>query len=572
MRALLDRMGGLLRNRPRSVMAILGTLVVAGAVVAGILMYRTYDYVQHDNDFCMSCHLMQDPFSRFEQSAHRGLGCKACHQPTFVARSRMALSQIIEQPETIEEHAEVPNERCAECHIDGNPEEWTLIAASAGHRVHMESDDPSLEGLRCVECHSASIHVFTATSQTCGQAGCHEDTTVRLGAMGQMTIHCVACHNFNRPVAPGTPADSLANALQPRRPECTACHQMRAMLANFPEDEPHGGSCGVCHDPHQQQTAAQAVQSCASAGCHSTPETLSPWHRGLEPGALAQCTDCHAAHPWNAPGLTCVACHDPATLDRPNRPRGTAPHPPAGGESFHPAAGIERMGMLPTATLAAPLLRGLGFLLQQVPRLGGGPFSHDRHATVACTACHGTAAAHGALVVRTAADCQACHHAPRMRDRCQRCHTSSEMAGTYPQDVMLDLSVWTAPRSRELAFTHGMHERVACATCHTTSGTFAASVTCASCHEDHHDFVGGTMCQACHAPQDARPGPVHDRAVHLGCGGAGCHENAAVAELPPTRPVCLTCHGAQRDHYPERPCAVCHATDWSKGVVGGGSR
>jgi hypothetical protein len=111
---------------------------------------------------------------------------------------------------------------------------------------------------------------------------------------------------------------------------------------------------------------------------------------------------------------------------------------------------------------------------------------------------------------------------------------------------------------------------VACASCHTTPGIRPEEVTCATCHTDHHDFVGGTLCQACHAPQTPVPGPAHDRRVHLGCAGAGCHENAAVAPVPPSRPVCLACHQAQEEHYPGRPCAVCHATDWSKGMALGG--
>jgi hypothetical protein len=93
----------------------------------------------------------------------------------------------------------VENAVCVECHVDGDPEEWSNIAASAGHRVHLESDDPHLSRLQCVECHSTSVHEFTATEQTCGQAGCHENQDIQLGAMGALTIHCAACHQFNAP-------------------------------------------------------------------------------------------------------------------------------------------------------------------------------------------------------------------------------------------------------------------------------------------------------------------------------------------------------------------------------------
>ena len=114
-------------------MALVGvSLFLAGSVTA----YRTFDYIEHDNDFCMSCHLMAQPFERFASSAHRDLGCKACHKPSFAGRTQMALTQVVENPEEIHAHAEVPNDKCASCHIDGDPEKWALVARSAGHRAH----------------------------------------------------------------------------------------------------------------------------------------------------------------------------------------------------------------------------------------------------------------------------------------------------------------------------------------------------------------------------------------------------------------------------------------------------
>src|SRR5687768_15399473 len=266
---------------PPAALLTLGGFLVTGAAVAGVLMYRTYNYVQHDNDFCMSCHLMAEPFERFAKSAHRGLGCKACHQPTFQARSTMALTQILEQPEELKTHAEVPNEVCAECHIEGNPDDWRIISASAGHRVHFESADSSLQGLQCVKCHSSSVHEFSTTDATCGQSGCHEETKVTLGKMGQLTIHCASCHEFNRPIARTATADTLAVALRPQREQCLSCHAMRNLVSDFPADDPHGGACGACHDPHSQTTPAQAVESCGTVGCHTRVDTITPFHRGL---------------------------------------------------------------------------------------------------------------------------------------------------------------------------------------------------------------------------------------------------------------------------------------------------
>src|SRR5690606_27927719 len=241
------------RRMPPAVLVGLGAVIAVLLVWGGVEAYRTYDYVQHDNEFCLSCHLMVEPYERFAQSAHRDLGCKACHRPTLVTRSSMALTQVLENPDSLETHAEVPNDVCIECHVEGDPGRWRSIAASAGHRVHFESDDPVLADVQCVGCHSSSLHEFAATDQTCGQAGCHENQRIQLGAMGALTIHCATCHTFNAAVAHAS-IDSASAALQPQREECMSCHAMRTRLADFPlaADDPHGGQCSACHDPHAQ--------------------------------------------------------------------------------------------------------------------------------------------------------------------------------------------------------------------------------------------------------------------------------------------------------------------------------
>jgi nitrate/TMAO reductase-like tetraheme cytochrome c subunit len=85
---------------PPALLVAMGAGLAVLLVWGGIEAYRTYDYVQHDNEFCLSCHLMVEPYERFARSAHAELGCKACHQPTLVTRSTMALTQILENPDS----------------------------------------------------------------------------------------------------------------------------------------------------------------------------------------------------------------------------------------------------------------------------------------------------------------------------------------------------------------------------------------------------------------------------------------------------------------------------------------
>lgn len=458
-----------------------------------------YNYVQHDNEFCLTCHLMADPYDRFARSQHRDLGCKACHQPTPVTRAKMALTQIVENPDTLVTHAEVPNERCEECHVKGNPRDWQIISKTAGHRVHLESNSPTLQGLQCVECHSTSLHEFSTTDKTCGQSGCHEGVTIQLGKMSKLTLHCAACHDFSRPVRQAGDAQQVADGtlLQPQAQDCLACHAMRQRV-QMPANDPHNGECGACHNPHEQKTPSEAVKSCANAGCHEKAETVTPMHRGLSVGQFTNCTSCHKAHEFRIGTSQCVNCHR------------AMPETPA--------------------------------------------FPHARHRAVACAECHATEGEHGAVKVTSPQQCQACHHTTQVARNCTACHAANEFAARKYASTQR-LTVAGKTKSRELAFDHRQHNGVACAQCHTDPmSRNAAQVQCKACHTDHHKATQN--CMACHP----RATGVHTRNVHVGCAGSSCHKQlpAAIANVPHTRQFCLTCHQNMVAHQPRGNCADCH--------------
>ncbi len=487
-------------------------LVVAGmGLVGGGVYYsfHAYEFVEHDNDFCLSCHLMEDAFEKFAKSEHRGLGCKACHQPNLVGRSQMALTQIIDQPEELTVHAEVPNERCAACHIEGNPEEWEIIVNSAGHRVHLESQDSVLQGLRCVECHSTSLHEFTSTDRTCGQSGCHENTKIQLGRMGDFTIPCAACHDFSKPVIGDVEPAVLAEALRPDQDTCLSCHQMRVLIELAPDD-PHEGACAACHKPHEQSRPEDAVETCVSSSCHKDVTDLTPLHDGLEPGVVEDCSACHSAHDFRVEGADCLACH--------------------------------------TEVHRGPAVRTVSPL--------EAPFSHDDHTDDDCATCHESEEAHGRLSVTSVTDCRSCHHEKPVVTDCAACHTS----GDFPVVPFTRLHVMAFDVgdrvTRSLPFDHADHETADCTTCHVEDLTLSAEAySCSSCHEDHHEPE--SECMTCHveAPVEAHPAEVH-----VGCSGAGCHEESPMDLVPRTRPFCLACHQEYTDHKldSDEGCEDCH--------------
>jgi hypothetical protein len=321
------------RQLPRTAHLALLAAALAGLVAVAAAGRAVHYFVEHDNAFCTSCHVMAEPYVRFTLSEHAELGCHACHQQPLSASLRQLYLWVIDRPEEIGPHAPVPDQRCTSCHVDGDPERWPQIALSQGHRAHLESDHEELREVLCVTCHGVEVHEFAPADATCG--GCHEESQIQLGSMtGSTGLHCTVCHGFLAEEV--APPEGMPGGLRmvPARAECLACHEMAAMVAEQElMADPHGAVCGACHNPHAQDEPRQAVESCE--GCHTDVETLTPFHASLHRELQAGCLTCHTAHSWKADAVDCRACHTPASLDRPgglsDAGRRRAPRPRANG-------------------------------------------------------------------------------------------------------------------------------------------------------------------------------------------------------------------------------------------------
>jgi hypothetical protein len=266
-------------------------------IVAATAGYGQWHYEQHDNRFCATCHLTQHDLDRFASSAHARLECRACHQATVDRRLHLMYAAAVHLRTGVADHAVVPSRVCEDCHIPRDSTRWKIVAKTAGHRKHLESNDPRLRGMRCTTCHGISLHAFAPVALSCAQAACHAGTTIVLGTMGGVTeLHCTACHNYladARTVA----FDTLNRPLTPAAKPCVACHTMQQRLASLDIGlEPHRGVCGDCHNPHQHPGSPV---SCTQASCHANWRSVS-FHVGAR--RAARCITCHEAHSWRAPG------------------------------------------------------------------------------------------------------------------------------------------------------------------------------------------------------------------------------------------------------------------------------
>lgn len=308
-------------------------VILGGAGFAGV---RSWNFIKHDNSFCSGCHVMAEPFRTFTASEHATLMCHECHEATLLDKTRQLYQWVAERPEKIGPHAPVPTSVCVACHIQRDADStWKRISATAGHAVHLNPRSPLMRQTSCLTCHGEEVHRFRPAQRTCAQAGCHDRLRIQLGRMAELTsLQCSACHVFAAATIEANPIESARVALQPGQQQCLACHEMRERIRNFrPEQDPHEGRCGDCHDPHAQTTAAGAYQSCGTVQCHARSDTLTAMHRGIGgPHKLEMCGACHVAHTWRAGRTDCRSCHsgisDPEVQVRPPRLRRAGPGQP----------------------------------------------------------------------------------------------------------------------------------------------------------------------------------------------------------------------------------------------------
>ena len=563
-----------LATRSTAVKAALGAgvlLAVLGVVAAGM---KSYDFMMNDPRMCNGCHVFVPSGQVVErpdsgdytlvnklEGKHDTLNCHTCHAFSFRKEAvKMTLWMSGVRDSTVPEHGKVPRDVCEKCHKQGAAKEtWQAISKTAGHRTHLESDSSALRGkVECLTCHARSAHRFAPVDSTCSQQGCHltEDVNIRLGKMaGQTGLHCMVCHRFTRVVPELATFDSAKGALRPGSKQCFSCHAMRERLADFnPERDPHGGTCGMCHNPHQNVKPKDALKSCTDAGCHADVKKVD-FHQGAAHRKIAtRCEACHTPHAARVDASDCVGCHQSSKARAAQRRQPPVP--------FDTLKALQRTGSLEVVP-PSPHGKGDAPIDDPPPRdpvppgAPPRPFSHSNHKKLHCITCHDVKSKASTVTFKAPRGCLICHHQAPSKADCSSCHDASRMQELQVSETIhVQTSAPKAPdRAREVAFSHEGHAAVTCLTCHTTPVTLAASpkaAQCQGCHDQHHD--AGRDCASCH--RGATSWDAHTRESHVDC--VACHQAATVSRLAPDRAFCLACHDPKVDHQAGTQCTVCH--------------
>ncbi len=484
------------------------------------------------------------------------------------------------------------NSDCLMCHEDPDLK-GTVAGVEQSVYVDPEAFGRSTHGgFGCIDCHTdldgAELpHPVDLEPVDCGM--CHDDMAAAQAAgphgswapvAGSPAAGCIRCHGTHD-VLPVSDAASPVNRDNVTQ-LCARCHRSAAQaVGRSPhageEGQPPAAACTDCHEGHQVEAPANPIlQLDTCGGCHGK-QAMS--HRRSLHGKAAVSGDPLAP--------SCVTCHDHHAIlphTDPKSPTTTQNIPLLCGRCHREGSEVSLQHDIPQHRI----LENFSMSVH-----GEGLFQKGLTVTAVCTSCH---TAHDILdhnnpassinrdnVAKTCMQCHArieevhvkvvegrlweeephkvpscveCHQPHKIRRRpvtaegagsrnCLKCHSDPDLKMTRDGE---EISLYVD----EEAFALSMHNRTACAQCHTEVTPGHKERACAT-------ITKPVDCGICHAEQ------VHDHELSR----HGQLAEKGDADVP----KCLTCHGEPHQilghRVPTAPtfsrnvpelCGRCHAT------------
>ena len=502
----------------------------------------------------------------------------------------------------------------------------SLVSPGPLSRAHA-----SLEGVeKCLQCHTKGRQVAADKCLVCHKP-IADRIAARKGIHRNVTTDCVTCHVEHAGVdAELRPFDqkafdhardtgfALDGLHAPLTANCAACHKTRSFL-NVPtrcsacHTDPHKGSlgteCAMCHT-----TSAKFAAAISGFDHSKTPFPLTGAHakvpceschrnKQFKGIAFASCASCHVDPHKAKLGPLCSTCHTDTSWHTTKVDHARTAFPLRGK---HAAVACAKCHVKP-ATVVKPRFDTCA-ACHADPHKGAfktdcgtchtesgfqkGKFDHaatkfpltDKHAGLACVACHKTVTAAAMDFRGLKTSCGSCHsdvHRGELGPLCEKCHTAKSFA----------VKVFTHANPRP--FFGGQHASLTCAQCHVKTlapartvknaaervGFTATSTACVSCHKDVHLGQLTTNCEKCHTieaakfavvgfshaattfPLTGKHVPVPCEKCHLVETGMFPAGSGTARRFAGVSSACATCHQDPHRGQLDKTCVTCHTTD-----------
>ncbi len=523
----------------RSVLSAWASWITLGVSVGIPATAVAEDFFTLSPEPLSSAHAAWDDRAGCEQCHKLGGGvtearCLGCHDHADLAQTLRAGRGL---------HARFVGRACTTCHTEhkgraGRITSWDEV----GGRRNFDHDRTgfALDGrhakVACTKCHLKKLASgrtsYLGLKSTCD--GCHGNPHAFTNRA--LVKDCESCHPrgggraakltaaqlpFDHAQRTGTALDGLHGDAK-----CDDCHKGNRMPMKRKRTcvgchrQPHGrtfrkSDCTDCHAVSRKFAKASFSHDKTGfelRGVHTRPN-CSRCHKRLEKKPKSTCVGCHGpTHRRRFDGLGCKSCH--------------------ANDGDH-----DRFDHAKRTTFA---LTGKHEALQcRDCHRGKKPWRFERHETAACRDCHTHAKAHDG----------------EFEDKqCGQCHAeggSKELKFDHNRDARFALT--------------GLHARVECSKCHTTTKFRIGKLACVDCHADNHRGQLGQVCENCHSTSVVFADIVfdHDKTryplvgLHQTAKCEGCHVGGDYAL---GEPACIDCHRADDQHLGAlgRDCAKCH--------------
>jgi hypothetical protein len=427
--------------------------------------------------------------------------------PILTAQSQSLFEKLILPGEVVEPHAKLES-KCESCHEPFSKSSQRRLCLECHKDINADIRDK--KGF-----HGKRPEITTAECKTCHTD--HKGRKANIVPFDEATFN----HAFTDFVLNG--AHKVA--------ACSACHSA---------GKPHRAAPGACIDCHKSDDAHRGNLGVNCSSCHREDDWRKPKTFDHAKTAFpldgahgkVACATCHIGERYKGLPHGCIDCHKAQDVH--------AGRLGSKCDKCHSAKQWKSVRFDHTKDTKFPL--------------------QGAHQKVACNTCHKG----GAFDVKLQTSCVSCHkeqdpHKGQLGTKCESCHNEA----AWQKKVSFDHDLSRFPLI-------GLHAKVPCEECHSSTEYRGTPMKCTACHKDtHHNGSLGPACEKCHTPNGwALWRFDHDRQTQFPLTGAhkaitcsACHSGMTGGKI--TAPTtCFGCHASDDAHRGSfgRTCDKCHNT------------